>query len=311
MKAIKSILSLIFLSGSIAAEAGIDSGIETKKTKTNRNLRTPEIILSNSSQETTRGTQENCGITIELELYDKQVSDIETTSFFGPSGRRDVNGPIAALFCKGGKHCPKLKLQAYTPDLPIGEGDQTVTTNSGWRWTPYLSLGKVTCGNGEIVTGVECKGQNCGSVRLKCSPLNSEVYQRSISSKPSTSWTTNSSTGRRSRCAKGSYMVGMECRGHACSEIRLDCAKIEYKDKKLDCTGGGNGGTVDPPAPTCKDKTLSNGQPWSDGDGNDCNRYSKWSWCSKYGNLYTNVGYGEVYTANEACCECGGGDRKQ
>jgi hypothetical protein len=63
MKAILiSILSLIFLSGSIAAEADIDSGIQTKR---NRNLRTPEINLSNSSQET-RGTQENCGLTIEV-----------------------------------------------------------------------------------------------------------------------------------------------------------------------------------------------------------------------------------------------------
>jgi len=105
--------------------------------------------------------------------------------------------------------------------------------------------------------------------------------------------------------------LGWSVEGMLAVRFDLIVPKLNTRTKKLDCTGGGNGGTVDPPAPTCKDKTLSNGQPWSDGDGNDCNHYSKWSWCSKYGNLYTNVGYGEVYTANEACCECGGGDRKQ
>jgi hypothetical protein len=29
-----------------------------------------------------------------------------------------------------------------------------------------------------------------------------------------------------------------------------------------------------------------------------------WEWCSNYGDDFMNI-----YTANEACCECGGGDR--
>jgi len=239
---------------------------------------------------------ENC---VELELYDKQVSDKEITRPFGPYGYEEVNGPIPALFCQGGKNCSKLKLQAFLPDLPI-EGDQTVTKSGAW--TSFFSKGKKTCENDEIVTGVECKDKNCGSVRLKCSPLNSKVYKRSNSSKPSTESASSSSI--RSRCAKGTYMVGMECKGRYCSEIRLECAKIEYKNRKEDCTGGLTSPTP-APTPICKNKTMSNGQPWSDRDHHQCYDYSKLKWCSKYGGIND---YRNIYVASEACCECGGGD---
>lgn len=57
--------------------------------------------------------------------------------------------------------------------------------------------------------------------------------------------------------------------------------------------------------PTCKNKTMSNGQPWSDKDHHQCYDYIKLKWCSKYGGINA---YRNVYVANEACCECGGGD---
>lgn len=96
-------------------------------------------------------------------------------------------------------------------------------------------------------------------------------------------------------------MVGMECRdingSGYCSQIRLLCAKIEYKEKRNDCE------PRKPLGPRCTDKTLNNGQPWSDIDIKMCYDYSRWN-CSTYGD-----GFGKVYTVNEACCECGGGDR--
>ena len=238
-----------------------------------------------------------------MELYDKQVSDKESTSFFGSSGLREVNGPIATISCKAGTDCSKLKLQSYSPDLPWIEDDQTVARSGNGRWKPPLSSGKRTCNKNEIVTGVRCKGKNCGSVSLKCSPLNSKLYQRDGFSKPSNKWT--SSSNRKTTCGKGSYMVGMECRGNGCSRFRLQCAKIEYKNRKsTDCNGGSPYNEPETPK-TCKDRIMSNGQPWSDIDGKKCYDYSSWdSWCSDHGD-----GFRKVYTANEACCECGGGDR--
>ena len=237
-----------------------------------------------------------------MEPYNKQVSDKESTSFFGTPGFREVNGPIAALFCKAGKDCPKLKLQSFSPNLPWIEDDQTVANSGNGRWKKSFNFGLSTCNRNEIVTGVKCQGQNCASVRLKCSPLNSKLYQRDSFSKPASEWT--SQFKRRTRCGKNSYMVGMECKGrNGCSQIRLYCSKIEYKDKKL--VGGGCGNVdLTPPPITCKDKTLNNGLPWSDSDGKRCYDYSTWDWCSTYGDDYRNT-----YTANEACCECDGGDR--
>ena len=98
-------------------------------------------------------------------------------------------------------------------------------------------------------------------------------------------------------------MVGMECKGNYCSEIRLECAKIECRNRREDCTGRPIPAPGAPP--TCKNKTMINSQPWSDKDHHQCYDYIKMKWCSKYGGINA---YRNVYVANEACCECGGGD---
>jgi len=74
-------------------------------------------------------------------------------------------------------------------------------------------------------------------------------------------------------------------------------------------SGGGGGSRPNPapvPAPTpdggnCVD-SLSG---WHDSDGEkfDCNWYGKKNRCEMHGDEYPNEGY----TANEACCSCGGG----
>ena len=58
-----SILSLILLSG-IFAESDVDSDIQTN---INQNLATPGLDPSdNSDHQKARGTQEDCGLTIEV-----------------------------------------------------------------------------------------------------------------------------------------------------------------------------------------------------------------------------------------------------
>ena len=55
---------------------------------------------------------------------------------------------------------------------------------------------------------------------------------------------------------------------------------------------------------TCSDLTV-NGQAWNDSDGleYDCQWYeTTQDACEKHGNSFRNG-----YTANEACCHCGGG----
>ena len=64
------------------------------------------------------------------------------------------------------------------------------------------------------------------------------------------------------------------------------------------------------PAPTlegCTDKTLEDGSPWHDSDGEsyNCQWYSsQLTRCAQYGGAFENGGF----TANQACCTCGGGD---
>lgn len=276
MKSLSILLSLTFLSTGLSA-------IEDTGSQTERN----RILQSDCTNP-------------EYERYDKQVSRKRISRLFGPSGSEEVDGPIDTLFCKGGKNCSKLKLTSFTPDLPK-EGNQDITKNEPGEtyYTPPFSEGKKTCDDNEIVTGVECEGPGCGSVRLQCSRLNRGLYIRDSSSRPANGWATS---GSKSKCKKGQYMVGMQCRGSNCSEMKLECAKLQYESR---CNDGLNEPTP-APTPTCRNKTLHNGHPWADIDNNKCYDYKKWGWCQKYGSIES---YRNIYTANEACCECGGGDR--
>lgn len=243
----------------------------------------------------------------QIEKYDKQVSDLETSRVFTSPLAEEVNGPIPALFCKGGRDCPKIKLQSFVPNLPGVEDDQRITTSNG-SWLSPISYGSVACNTDEIVTGVECKGQNCRQIRIKCSPLNSKLYRRDFST--SLSDESTSSFNKRTRCGKNKYMVGMECTGKGCSEIRLVCAAIEVK-LKVSGPNCEEEKEIGPPTPTdeppttCTDKTMSDGQPWFDASNYGCFYYSRYNQCGSYGDSYRNM-----YTANEACCACGGGDSR-
>merc|ERR1712195_19459 len=75
----------------------------------------------------------------------------------------------------------------------------------------------------------------------------------------------------------------------------------------------GSGGTTSPtesptesPTYGCVDKYEDDGSEWHDSDGEqyDCTWYGDYNGCSAYGDGYS---YGN-YTANQACCTCGGGD---
>jgi len=67
--------------------------------------------------------------------------------------------------------------------------------------------------------------------------------------------------------------------------------------------------TDEPTEAKCEDYTTSNGTKWQDSGGYNCEWYSetgdsyKAYHCESYGDSYKNDGY----TANEACCWCGGG----
>ena len=97
-------------------------------------------------------------------------------------------------------------------------------------------------------------------------------------------------------------MVGIKCR-NACKQIRLECAAVEIK---TDCDGETFVPTPSPtPSRTCKDKTLNTGKFWSNKDINMCYDYIRYSsWYIRFGSEYRNN-----FTANEACCACGGGNR--
>ena len=150
------------------------------------------------------------------------------------------------------------------------------------------------------MTSVQCKRRDCGTLRLRCESVNTELYKLD---KDDTLVT--STTSRTAKCPKSYYMVGMKCEsnfGGSCSSFRLECTKILFRTIAK-C--GGLTGDGPTPAPTssrlCRDLTLRSG-PWQDVDRNDCNDYATRGWCQKYGGGYRNV-----YTANEACCACGGG----
>ena len=245
----------------------------------------------------------------QIEPYNKQVSDKEISRVFGSPLQEEVNGPIGILSCKGGRNCPKIQLVSFVPDLPwVGGADQRISKGGG-RWLLPVTNGSRTCNADEIVTGVQCKGQNCASIQIKCSPLNSNLYQRSFSTTFSNG--SASSFNKSTKCGKNRFMVGVECSGFDCSQIRLVCAGIEFKHKKTNekCENGqpleGNGPAPITPTPTaCQDRTLADGQPWRDAHFYPCVYYKRWNQCDAYGNMYRNI-----FTANEACCACGGGIR--
>ena len=66
------------------------------------------------------------------------------------------------------------------------------------------------------------------------------------------------------------------------------------------------------PSPTqsptygCEDKTEDDGTEWHDSDGvqYDCEWYGDYNGCDAYGEGYAD----DNYTANQACCTCGGGN---
>lgn len=241
-----------------------------------------------------QGIPEDCS---SIQNYDREVSLRESTDFFGQGEGRIVDGPISSI--ARNSRGSKISLQSNPPDLPaklVGNKDQTVAIG-GRVFLPNLTDGSRTCPSDRIVTEVQCKRRDCGSLRLKCEALNTELYKmddRIVE----TSFT--SSNIKIAKCPKSYYMVGMECDaggGNSCNSFRLRCAKINFKIER-DC---GIGDDV-PPPPQCTDLTIS-GQSWKDRDNQGCINYTNNSgWCRKYG-----AGYRNVYTANEACCSCGGG----
>jgi len=53
----------------------------------------------------------------------------------------------------------------------------------------------------------------------------------------------------------------------------------------------------------CQDMTLYDGSPWKNSNSETCNDYEEKSLCPEYGNMVSDHGY----SANTACCVCGGG----
>lgn len=76
----------------------------------------------------------------------------------------------------------------------------------------------------------------------------------------------------------------------------------------VEATGalGGSSGSNNASATTAQCFTrLSNGRPWLDAGGFGCKWYKKNEACGSYANDYMSDGL----TANDACCECGGGQK--
>lgn len=242
----------------------------------------------------------------ELKQYDREVSYSEKTIFFGEANTLFVNGPIAAIFCKKrnrSPYCSRISLQSYTPNIPdAAKPDQRFTIGGG-QWLPPLYSGSRSCARNKIVTAVECRGRDCAAISLQCSSLNSDMYAMGRTGVNAERRTTAYS--RKTKCPTGTYMVGLDCEGDdgQCSHIQLKCAEVKYKSKDPTCSdnGGGNPGN---PGNNCTDWMLPSGLPWKDTSSLNCDHYERWGQCSRYGNRFRNY-----YTANEACCACGGGSR--
>jgi len=60
----------------------------------------------------------------------------------------------------------------------------------------------------------------------------------------------------------------------------------------------------------CTDLTATGGSPWSDAARRNCGEYSRHGYCQEYGHSFGDrVGETE-FSANDACCACGGGNRQ-
>ena len=117
------------------------------------------------------------------------------------------------------------------------------------------------------MTTVQCtmKGRNCGTLRLGCESVNTDLYKLDVDNTLFTS-----TTSRAAKCPKSYYMVGMKCESGFsgyCNSFSLQCTKIRFRNLN-DC------GVLDddegpPPPPNCKDLRFSSGQKWEDRDQNE------------------------------------------
>ena len=213
---------------------------------------------------------------------------LEESSFFGSNGGIVTDGPITAIFARGPRSA-ELKIRSLVPDIEEINSNFFIRDGEFSDWfSTNGNINSFICPQERLVSGVECRGDRCNELRIRCSAAVQDFFIDESFISSTTFGGSTRKTKKKVQCAKGFFLQGMSCKSPNCGRIQLHCARVSVKAE-----GGIDEG--------CKDF-----EGWRDYDGNTCDYYSD----PKVNENYCNdERYADEFgrLAKDACCVCGGG----
>lgn len=137
----------------------------------------------------------------------------------GFSGRQTA--PIAGIVCSG-RFCDNKRL------IVVRNGNSAPVQNSA-HWTRWISDEEPSwadCPANMIANELQCDGRYCDNLRLQCGTLSSD-YRVVTSDIKTVNWFSEEEGERL--CPDGYYLWGIACRGDYCDDLKLNCARVDYK----------------------------------------------------------------------------------
>ena len=123
--------------------------------------------------------------------------------------------PISSLSCFG-RYCDNMKAEFRTDSLVATQGKD-------W-WSHKFSEennGNAQCPTNHAVTEVQCRGDYCDDLTLKCTPLKDATIYETYK----TNWISeeNAHQGLNVADCEDGVVIGAACKGRYCDEIQLTC----------------------------------------------------------------------------------------
>ncbi|MEX1362716.1 MAG: hypothetical protein AB1Z98_06290 [Nannocystaceae bacterium] len=102
---------------------------------------------------------------------------------------------------------------------PAGIGLTADIDPQGFVFKPFISEEDpaTTCDTGQVMTGFQCSGGNCDSLRIEC-----HGYGGTLGTSTWSTWFSEEGTSWRF-CPSTAYVTGMTCQGSQCDDISIEC----------------------------------------------------------------------------------------
>jgi len=149
---------------------------------------------------------------------------IQTSPTFSDEGSgysREMPGPIHEIRCRKKRCDDKVLVSIENKSQPIIKREDSYWSN--WFSEEHI---KQDCHIERVVTQIQCKGDNCDDMRLKCSSVEKEYFVDNAETYTSARFSEEEGSGR---CKNGYYITGMECYSDDCDTIALHCTRVKYQ----------------------------------------------------------------------------------